>query len=247
MVYRGSLMGFVGLDAVRHEMAWAEDSIALLRLVGEIFANALEHKRAQAIQAGQRQFLELLATGGDFSDTLHTLVRIIEEQWPCMLGLVLLLDEDGRHLQVGAAVSLPEDYVQSIEGLEIGPLVGSCGTACYRRERVIVEDILTDPRWDGLRHLAVKHRLRACWSEPVFAAAGQVVGTFAMYYRRPRAPTAAELRVIETAAHLVGIAIEHKRTQEALQAAYQTLEQRIGERTRELATLNAIAAVVSRS
>ncbi len=247
MVYRGSLMGFVGLDSVRHERTWAEDSIALLRLVGEIFANALEHKRAQGIQVGQRQFLELLATGGDFSETLHTLVRIIEEQWPGMLGLVLLLDEDGRHLHIGAAVSLPEDYVQSIEGLEIGPLVGSCGTACYRRERVIVEDILTDPRWDGLRDLAVKHRLRACWSEPVFSATGQVVGTFAMYYRRPRAPTGAELRVIETAAHLVGIAVEHQRAQEALQAAYQTLEQRIGERTRELATLNAIAAVVSRS
>ncbi len=247
MVYRGSLMGFVGCDAVRQERTWTEDSIALLRLVGEIFANALEHKRAQAIQAGQRQFLELLATGGNFSEILHTLVRIIEEQWPGMLGLVLLLDEDGKHLHIGAAVSLPEDYVQSIEGLEIGPLVGSCGTACYRRERVIVEDILTDPRWDGLRDLAVKHRLRACWSEPVFSATGQVVGTFAMYYRRPRAPTEPELRVIETAAHLVGIAIEHKRAQEALRLANQTLEQRVGERTKELATLNAIAAMVSRS
>jgi GAF domain-containing protein len=160
-------MGFVGLDSVRQEKTWNKDSIALLRLAGEIFVNALEHKRAQAIQAGQRQFLELLATGGGFSETLHTLVRIIEEQSPGMLGLVLLLDEDGKHLHIGAAVSLPEDYVQSIEGLEIGPLVGSCGTACYRRERVIVEDVLSDPRWDGLRDLAVKHRLRACWSEPV--------------------------------------------------------------------------------
>ncbi|HET7087801.1 MAG TPA: PAS domain-containing protein, partial [Anaerolineae bacterium] len=247
MVYRGSLVGFVGFDSVRSEKAWDEDSIALLRIVGEIFVNALEHKRAQAIQAGQRQFLELLATGGDFSGTLHTLVRLIEEQWPGMLGLVLLLDVDGRHLHIGASISLPEDYVQSIEGLEIGPMVGSCGTACYRRERVIVEDILTDPRWDGLRDLAVKYGLRACWSEPVFSAGGQVVGTFAMYYRHPRAPTAAELRAIEMAAHLVGIAIEHKRAQKALQAAYQTLEQRIEERTRELAALNAIAAVVSRS
>ena len=221
--------------------------MALLKIVAEVFANALEHKRAQAIQAGQRQFLELLATGGGFSETLHALVRLIEEQWPGMLGLVLLLDEDGQHLHIGAAESLPEEYTRSIEGLEIGPMVGSCGTACYRRERVIVEDIATDPRWEGLRDLGLRYGLRACWSEPVFLASGQVVGTFAMYYRQPGQPTQAELRTIETAAHLVGVAIEHRRAQEALQAAYQTLERRVAERTHELATLNAIAAKVSRS
>lgn len=126
-------------------------------------------------------------------------------------------------------------------------MVGSCGTACYRRERVIVEDIAADPRWDSLRDLGLQYGLRACWSEPVFASTGQVVGTFAMYYRQPRAPTQAELDTIETAAHLVGIAIEHKRAQETIQAAYQTLEQRVQERTHELAALNAITAVVSRS
>jgi signal transduction histidine kinase len=247
MIYRGALVGFLGLDAVRTEKTWDDDGIALLRIVGEVVVNALENRRAQAIQAGQRQFLELLATGGEFSRTLQALVCLIEEQWPGMMGLILLLDEDGIHLHIGAAVSLAEDYLQSIEGLEIGPMVGSCGTACYRRERVIVKDILADRRWDGLRQLAVKYGLRACWSEPVFSAGGQVLGTFAMYYRQPRAPTAAELRTIETAAHLVGIAIAHKQAQQALQAAYATLEHRVEERTRELATLNAIAAVVSRS
>jgi PAS domain S-box-containing protein len=245
MVYRGVPVGFVGFDAAR-DRQWTEQSLKL-QVIGDIFVNALEHKRAQAIQDGQRQFLELLATGGTFSETLHTLLRIIEEQWPGMLGLILLLDEDGNHLHIGAAVSLPEDYIQSIEGLEIGPMVGSCGTACYRRERVIVEDTATDPRWDGLRDLALCYGLRACWSEPVFSPDGQVVGTFAMYYRQPRAPTEAELRTIEMGAHLVGVAIEHERAQQALQEAYQTLEQRVQERTRELAALNAIAAVVSRS
>jgi PAS domain S-box-containing protein len=216
LAYRGMLAGFLGFDAVRAERAWTQDTSSLLTIVGGLIVNALEHKRAGAIQAGQRQFLELLATGGDFSETLHTLVRLIEDQWPGMLGLILLLDEDGRHLHIGAAVSLPEDYVQSIEGLEIGPMVGSCGTACYRRERVIVEDTATDPRWDGLRDLALRYRLRACWSEPVFSADGRVVGTFAMYYRQPRAPTEGELRAIEMGAHLVGVAIEHNRAQEAL-------------------------------
>lgn len=237
MVYRGATVGFVGFDSVREEKTWPEESAQLLRLVAAVFVNALEHRRAQAIQAGQRQFLELLATGGEFSDTLHTLVRIIEEQWLGMLGLVLLLDEDGCHLHVGASVSLPQGYVDSIEGLEIGPMVGSCGTACYLGERVVVEDIAIDQRWDGLRSLAQAYGLRACWSEPVLSAEGQVVGTFAMYYRRPRAPTQSELQTIEVAAHLVGIAYEHKQAQQALQVAYETLEQRVAERTRELATL----------
>ena len=237
MAYRGAPVGFLGFDAVRAPKTWSERDLALLKIVGEIVVNALDHRRAQAIQDGQRQFLELLATGGGFSETLHTLVCIIEEQWPGMQGLILLLDEDGRHLHIGAAVTLPEEYTASIEGLEIGPLVGSCGTACYTRERVIVENIHTDPRWDGLRDLAVKYGLGACWSEPVLDADGQVLGTFAMYYRQPRAPTEAELRTIETAAHLVGIAIEHQRARQEVEQAYRLLEQRVQARTRELTTL----------
>ncbi|HER35189.1 MAG TPA: PAS domain S-box protein, partial [Halothiobacillaceae bacterium] len=216
LTYRGTLSGFLGFDSVRWERSWGEATRALAETAAGIVVNALEHKRAQAIQAGQREFLELLATGGNFSEILHTLVRLIEGQWPGMLGLILLLDEDGRHLHIGASLSLPEDYVRSIEGLEIGPMVGSCGTACYRRERVIVEDTATDPRWDGLRDLALQHGLRACWSEPVFSPDGQVVGTFALYYRQPRVPTEAELRVIEMGAHLVGVAIEHDRAGRAV-------------------------------
>ena len=216
LTHRGILTGFLGFDSVRSQRCWGEDTIALLKTLAGIIVNALEHKRAQAIQAGQRQFLELLATGGDFSETLRSLVRLIEDQWPGMLGLILLLDEDGKHLHIGATVSLPGDYVQSIEGLEIGPMVGSCGTACYRRERVIVEDTATDPRWVGLRDLALQHGLRACWSEPVFSPDGGVVGTFAMYYRQPRAPTEPELRTIELGAHLVGVAVEHDRAERAL-------------------------------
>ncbi len=222
MQYQGETLGLVGFDAVRDERAWSDESIKLLKMLAAILVNALERKRAQAIQDGQRQFLELLATGGGFSETLHTLVSIIEEQWPGMQGLVLLLDEQG-HLHRGAAVSLPEEYVASIEGLKIGPRVGSCGTASYLGERVIVEDIAEDPRWEGLRELALDYGLRACWSEPVFSPEGDVVGTFAMYYCHPRAPTDAELRTIEVGAHLVGVAIEQKRAHEALHESERML------------------------
>ncbi|MCC6190326.1 MAG: GAF domain-containing protein [Anaerolineales bacterium] len=238
VTYGGSLAGFLGLESARGPRAWTGAQQRLLRPVGDILINALEHKRALAVQAGQRRFLELLAAGGDFYETLHTLVSLIEEQWPGMLGLILLLDPDGLRLHIGASASLPKAYVESIEGLAIGPQAGSCGTACYHRQRVIVEDIAVDPRWAGLRELGLQHGLRACWSQPVLAPDGAVAGTFAMYYRQPRAPTEAELSTIETAAHLVGVAIEHRRALVALQHASQNLEQRVQARTRELAAAN---------
>jgi len=223
LVYQGETIGLVGFDAVREERTWTDESIKLLVMLATIFVNAMERKRAEAIQDGQRQFLELLATGMDFSETLHTLVSIIEEQWSGMQGLVLVLDEEGQHLHRGAAVSLPEPYVESIEGLEIGPRVGSCGTASYLGERVIVEDIAEDPRWEGLRDLALEYGLRACWSQPVFSSTGEVIGTFAMYYRHPRAPTEAEVEAIEIGAHLAGVAIERKRADEALRESERML------------------------
>jgi PAS domain S-box-containing protein len=237
MIFRGVAIGFIGFESVRSKTTWSEEYISLLKIFSEILVNALEHKRSQAIQAGQRQFLELLASGGSLAETLHALVQIIEEQWPGMQGLILLLDEDGKHLHIGASVTLPEEYTRSIEGLEIGPMVGSCGTASYYGKRVIVDDIINDPRWDGLRELAVKYGLGACWSEPVISPTGRVIGTFAMYYRHRRSPTEAELRTIEVGAHLAGVAIEHKRAQEELQNAYLIMEQRVEERTRQLSTL----------
>jgi PAS domain S-box-containing protein len=237
LAYQGKVIGLLGFDSVMHAKTWRDDNLILLTMIGEFFVNALEHKRSQAIQAGQRQFLELLATEGTFSETLDSLVHIIEEQSPGMIGLILLLDPDGLHLHIGSGPNLPKDYLDTIEGLAIGPMVGSCGTASYLKQRVIVEDIDTDPRWDGLRDLAQKYDLRACWSEPVFSSDGTVIGTFAMYYRYPRSPNKTELHTIQVAAHLAGVAIEHKRAQEDLRRAYQTLEQRVQERTRQLTTL----------
>ncbi len=222
MIFQGEMIGFIDFESLQVEREWAHEYNHYLHLLGNIFANAIKRKQSQLIQAGQQQFLELLATGADFSEMLHKLIQIIEEQWPGMLGLVLLLDKDGKHLHIGAAESLPQDYLDSIEGLEIGPNVGSCGTASFTKKRVIVEDILTDPRWDDLRDLAVKYGLAACWSEPILSSKSTVIGTFAMYYRHSRAPTVEELRTIEIGAHLAGVAIERKRVDEALQESQRT-------------------------
>lgn len=199
-----------------------------------VVRDVTEAKRALAIQSGQNRFLELLARGGAFEETLTSLIRILEEQSPGMSGLILLLDADGRRLRIGASATLPREYVDSLDGLAIGPAVGSCGTAAFTGERVITLDIMTDRRWDGLRDLAAKYGLRACWSQPVVDDDGEVMGTFAMYYRTPRAPLAVELKAIETAARLVRVAIEQRHAREEVEAAYEQLERRIEERTREI-------------
>ncbi len=175
-----------------------------------------ELKRARQIQSRASQVLERLAAGASLGEVLCLLVRSIQETCPAMIGSVLLLDEDGRHLREGAAPDLPDFYNEAINGVEIGPAVGSCGTCAYTGERVIVEDVMTHPYWADFREVAERAGLRACWSHPITAATGRILGTFAMYYREPRGPDRSDLELITFAAHLAGIAIERKETEQAL-------------------------------
>ena len=182
-----------------------------------------DRKRAEAMARGQQAVLEMIARDAPLAETLEAIVRLAESQSPEMLCSILLLDEDGARLRHGAAPSLPEEYNRLVDGLAIGPCAGSCGTAAYRREPVIVEDVLADPLWADYRDVATAYGFRACWSTPVFAADGGVLGTFAMYYRTPRRPSEADLRIIETATWLVGIAIERHRALARLRAQERDL------------------------
>src|SRR5687768_6183876 len=148
-------------------------------------------------------------------DSLDTLIRLIERISPGMRGSVLLLDEDGITLHHGAAPRLPRSYCEAIDGASIGPTAGSCGTAAYRRERVIVREIATDPLWADYRDLASTYGLAACWSTPIMDR-DRVLGTFAMYYTEPRAPTEADISLTDTAAMLAGNAIKRARAERAL-------------------------------
>jgi GAF domain-containing protein len=114
---------------------------------------------------------------------LDTLCDAIEKRHPGLLCSVLLLDADGVTLRTGAAPSLPKEYCAAIDGARIGPDVGSGGTAVYRKQPVIVSDVASDPLWQKYRGLALPHGLRACWSTPIVAQSGAVLGTFAVYYR----------------------------------------------------------------
>ena len=159
-------------------------------------------------------------------DVLDRLIRVIEHQIPSMRGSVLLLDPDGVTLRHGAAPHLPEEYCRAIDGAKIGPAAGSCGTAAWRGEQVIVTDIATDPLWAQYKELALPHGLRACWSTPIIDAKQTVLGTFAMYYTEQREPTIDELAMTGTAAMLAGNILVRARAQAALLVSEERLRER---------------------
>src|ERR1700675_2569100 len=122
----------------------------------------------------------MIAHDAPLKEILEKLVRVVEAQFAGLLCSVLLLDEDGEHVRHGAAPSLPKAYTEAINGLSIGPQAGSCGTAMYRRELVVVTDILEDPLWEPYRDVAEPCGFRACWSIPILAYSGKALGSFAM-------------------------------------------------------------------
>jgi PAS domain S-box-containing protein len=156
----------------------------------------------------------MVARGDSLAEILDGLCRFVEGQATGALASISLLD--GDRLRHGAAPSLARAYSDAINGAAIGPAAGSCGTAAYRGEPVIVEDIATDPLWADYRDLALSHSLRACWSTPV-SSRGKVIATFAMYYREPRRPTRRDQEMIDQITHLAGVVIQSKLAQEKLQ------------------------------
>src|ERR1700756_31281 len=185
----------------------------LVEFVGTVI-DVTERRRAEALRDGESRILEMIARDAPLEKTLEKLVRVVEAQFSGLLCSVLLLDEDGQHVRHGAAPSLPKPYTEAINGLSIGPKAGSCGTAMYRREPVVVTDILEDPLWESFRDLARPYGFRACWSIPILTHSGEVLGSFAMYYGEPRSPGPAETRALEMATHLAGIAMERKLARE---------------------------------
>lgn len=167
-------------------------------------------------RAAQSQILELVAANAPLKEILNRLVLLIEGQSPDMLCSVLLLSDDGEHVRHGAAPNLPEEYVKAIDGAPIGPKNGSCGTAMYRGEPVIVRDVWVDPLWEDYRGLAHVSGLRACWSTPILSGRGKVLGSFAMYYREPRLPNEEETGLTEVATRIAGLAIENQLAREIL-------------------------------
>lgn len=161
-----------------------------------------------AFESGQREVLELIASGAPEPLQLERIVRLIEAQAPGMICSILVLDRDQGRLRSGCAPNLPREFMAAIDGAKIGPSEGSCGSAAFRGERVIVEDIASHEYWKNYRQLALPHGLRACWSSPIFSSTGVILGTFAMYFSAVRSPGPKELHWVERATHIAAIALE---------------------------------------
>jgi formate hydrogenlyase transcriptional activator len=186
-------------------------------------------KRAESLLTAERRTLEMIAGGVCLTDVLENLCKEIDAQSPDVMSSVMLMDPDGKRLWPAAGQRLPKEWISAITPLPIGPRMGSCGTAAFRKQRVINPDIASDPLWSGspaeeYREIALRNGLRAAWSQPVISKSDELLGTFAMYCAEPRSPSARDLQLIEGAAHIALIATEAERSRTLLKKAFDELK-----------------------
>ena len=186
-------------------------------------------KRAESLLTAERRTLEMIAGEVCLTDVLENLCREIDAQSPDVMSSVMLMDPDGKRLWPIAGQRLPKEWISAITPLPIGPRMGSCGTAAFRKQRIVNPDIASDPLWSGspaeeYREIALRSGLRAAWSQPVISKSDELLGTFAMYYGAPRSPSAADLQLIEGAGHIALIATETERSRTLLKKAFDELK-----------------------
>jgi len=194
----------------------------LVEFVGTVM-DVTERKLSETLLSSEKHILEMIAGGAPLSAILNDLCGTIDEQSPGVISTVLVLDADGQKLWPVAGPGVPQGWTRMVSPVAIGPCAGSCGTAAYRKESVVVSDIATDPLWADFREAALSFGLKACWSRPIISTAGSVLGTFATYYGEIRSPSKRDLLLIERATHLAQIAIERDRTQDSLRKAQESL------------------------
>lgn len=185
-----------------------------------VVRDVTERIEQDRLLSDQNAILQGIALGVPVRDTLGSVARALESQIPGARASVLLLDSSGR-IRHGAAPSLPAEFIDAIDGMEIGPGRGSCGVAAWEKRQVIVEDIAADPLWEDYRELALPHGLRACWSTPILARDDSVMGVLGVYYPEPRRPEARDLRLAEAATRIAALAIGAARTSEQLDESQQ--------------------------
>ena len=181
-----------------------------MRLVGT-HVDITERKKAEIFSEKTAAILEMIAIGRAASEIYDAIALMYESRHPGLRCSMLELHEN--KLLHGGAPSLPQEYCEAVHGLEYGINVGSCGTATYTGKRVLVEDISTDPKWAKIKHVAMPHGMRCCWSEPIKSSFGEVLGAFGMYYNHPALPNESESKDLESAARLAGIVMERDHAQ----------------------------------
>jgi len=191
-----------------------------------IASDVTERRRSERLLKLENHALEIVCGHASLSAILDLLCRGMEEILDESLCAIMLLDKDGLHLRHGAAPSLPDDYNQAIDGVAIGPAAASWATAAFTGRQVISTDIAHDPLWADYKKLALSHDLAACCATPIYSEKEDLLGIFAVYYRATYQPTPFDLQAGSRAAHLAGVAIRRKRSDEMLANLNETLQQR---------------------
>lgn len=197
-------------------LAPVKDAAGRVQAVTAITRDITDWKRTEALHMGQNEVMRALAAGAGLDVLLASIVRRVEENAPRRRCSILLLSKDGTHLVPGHAPSVPKALVDAICSRPIGPQNGNCGAAAFDRRLSVSPDIAADPVWAVHRDIALAHGLRACWSHPISAEDGTLLGTYAMYHSRARKPYPIEVSLVSEAALMAGIAIRHWRTQDSL-------------------------------
>jgi signal transduction histidine kinase len=220
-----------------------EDDLWLLDMLARQVADLIERKRNETALAGQKRVFELIAKGAPLADVLTTLVSAIEEQTDGLVGSVLVRKPGRDHFSAGVAPHLPDACIDALRSAStLPPYLAPCSMAAHRGEAVFTPDIANDGRWaEGWRELALAHGLRACFSAPIFASDGSVLGSFSLHARETQKGPFVDPPVLETATHLAGIAVERRQAEEALREANHLKDEFLATLSHELRTpLNAI-------
>jgi signal transduction histidine kinase len=189
---------------------------ALRQRVAELDELLASYKKAEALLQGEQYLTEKIAKGDPLPEILEEACNLTERALPGSIAIVMLLE--GKRLWRGAAPSLPE-WFDAVDGFEVDPNFGTCSAAAARKERVITYDIMTDPQWAGYLDFAAKHGLRSGWATPILSSEGMVLGTFALYWQNLRSPNHYQLQIIDQVVRLLAVAIQRKKSAEALQAS----------------------------
>ena len=189
-----------------------------------------ERKRSESLLNAEKRTLEMIANGASLSEVLNDLCDAIDAHAPAVTSMVCLMDANGKQLWPAAGSHVPAAFTTAITPWPIGPGRGSCGTAAFTRQRVIIPDISNDPRWpDEARGLALSHGFCAAWSEPLISKNGDVLGTLCLSYAEPRTPNSRDLELIEAAGNIARIAIERERSRVALTRALEDVKRSEGQ------------------
>ncbi|GBG15485.1 diguanylate cyclase [Novimethylophilus kurashikiensis] len=188
--------------------------------IGHDVTELIRHEHLEEIRL---RIFEFMARGGELNQILSLIVTYVEQASPSFLASIMLLDAEGKHLLSTHSPSLPKDYSEAIDNLPIGEGIGSCGTAAWRKDTVIVEDVRTHPYWSRYKHLATAAGLLSSWSEPIFDSTGKLLGTFGIYQRKTGYPSPEDMELVRRASHLASIAIEREQSEKTLFQQQQEL------------------------